>query len=63
MPLSLPEPPATWDKPYASITGEVAGLQETNLRQGQALAVQFWDPFLANDTTGRVWHPDQRRWN
>lgn len=63
IPARLPEPPAAWEKPFAIITKDVMGLQVTDFQQGHALAVQFWNPFLSNDSVHQIWHPDQRRWS
>ncbi len=62
IPMRLPDPPAAWGKQFATVTREIVGLQVTDLRQGHALAVQFWDPFLSALSTHRIWHPDQRCW-
>ncbi|MHB0870373.1 MAG: nucleotidyl transferase AbiEii/AbiGii toxin family protein [Chloroflexota bacterium] len=63
IPRRLPEPPVAWGKPFATLAHDVVGMLVTELRQGHALAVQFWDPFLSKDAIHRVWQPDQRRWD
>ena len=62
LPEQLPEPPASWAQSFAAIAAEAADLPVTNLREGHGLAAQFWDPFLADRGTRRVWLPGQRRW-
>jgi hypothetical protein len=63
IPERLPEPPASWEQPFAAIAAEAVNLPTTDLRGGYALAAQFWDPFLSNGAVHQIWLPDQRRWN
>lgn len=63
LPERLAEPPVSWAQPFAAITAEAADLPVTNLREGHALAAQFWDPFLADRGAGRVWLPSRRCWS
>jgi hypothetical protein len=62
IPEQLPEPPTAWTQPFATIASEVASLPISDLREGYALAVALWDPFLANDAEHQMWLPEQRRW-
>ncbi len=63
IPARLPEPPISWAQPFARIAAEMANLPATGLREGHALAADFWDPFLAKRAGHQVWLPDQRRWS
>lgn len=63
LPERLPEPPASWAQPFASIAAEAVTLPTTDLREGHALVAQFWDPFLARRAVHRLWLPGQRRWS
>jgi hypothetical protein len=63
VPDHLPEPPASWALPFATIAAEVANLPPTNLREGHALAAQFWGPFLSRGAVHQVWLPPDRRWS
>jgi len=47
IPERLPELPASWAPPFAAIAAGAVNPPTTDLREGQALAAQFWDPFLA----------------
>jgi len=62
IPERLPEPPASWEQPFGSMAIEAVNLPTTALREGHALAAQFWDPFLANRAVHQIWLPDRRRW-
>jgi hypothetical protein len=63
IPEQLSEPPASWAQPFASIAAEAVYLPTTDLREGYGLAVQVWDPFLADRAVHQLWLPDQRRWS
>lgn len=63
IPERLPEPPTSWEQPFATLAAEAANLPTTDLRAGHALAAQFWDLFLTNRATSQIWLPDQRRWS
>lgn len=63
IPERLSEPPASWEQPFAVIAAEAVNLLTTDLREGHALAVRFWDPFLSNGAVHQIWLPDQRRWS
>ncbi len=63
IPERLPEPPASWTQPFASIAVEAVNLPTTDLREGHALAAQLWDPFLADRAVHHIWLPDQRQWS
>jgi hypothetical protein len=63
IPERLPEPPASWAQPFASLAAEAVKLPTTDLLGGHALAAQFWDPFLADRAVHHLWLPDQRRWS
>jgi predicted nucleotidyltransferase component of viral defense system len=62
IPDRLPEPPASWVQPFATIAVEAVNLSTTSLAEGHALAAQFWDPFLGHGAVDGIWHPAQRRW-
>lgn len=59
----MPEPPASWEQPFAMIAAETVNLPTTDLREGYALAAQFWDPFLTNRATSRIWLANQACWS
>jgi hypothetical protein len=59
LPLTLPEPPATWSAPYAAMAGEDQ-LRWRTLVDVTAAARAFLDPILAGRNDG-TWKPD--RWN
>lgn len=63
IPDHLPEPPASWEQPFARIATEATNLPTTDLREGHALAVLFWDPFLSNLDMKQTWLPDEKRWS
>lgn len=63
IPEQLPEPPASWAQPFASIAAEAVNLPTTDLREGHVLAAQFWNPFLAGRAVHQSWLPDQRQWS
>jgi len=61
VPLHLPPPPSSWQRPYATMAQDV-GL-ETDLAVGYAQAVIFLDPILSSAVPmAAVWDPSQRRW-
>lgn len=45
------------------IAAETVNLPTTDLREGYALAAQFWDPFLTNRATSRIWLANQACWS
>jgi hypothetical protein len=59
----LPEPPPSWAQAFAVIAAEAVNLPMTDLWEGHALAVRFWDPFLVNVAVHQIWLPGQRRWS
>jgi len=59
----LPEPPASWEQPFAAIALEAVNLPTTDLWEGHAIAAQFWNPFLLDSAVHQIWFPDQRRWS
>jgi|DewCreStandDraft_5_1066085.scaffolds.fasta_scaffold00018_16 predicted nucleotidyltransferase component of viral defense system len=63
IPEQFPAPPDSWSQPFRAIATEIANLSIADLQDGYALAVQFWEPFLANRTPHQIWLPEQRRWS
>jgi hypothetical protein len=57
LPQRIVEPPASWAQPFAVIAAEAVNLPATDLREGHALAAQFWDPFLSGAAARQVWCP------
>ena len=60
LPLTLPEPPATWSAPYAAMAGEDQLRWRTLVDVTAAVRV-FLDPILAGAKAG-IWKPDRWRW-
>jgi len=63
IPRLLPEPPASWEQPFAAISAEAVRVPATGLREGHGLAARFRDPFLSDGAVHQSWLPDQRRWS
>jgi hypothetical protein len=63
VPDDLPQPPASWALPFATIAAEAVNLSPTHLREGHAVAAKFWGPFLSHGAVHQVWLPREERWS
>ncbi len=62
VPDAFPDPPESWQLPYARLAGESLTAPTTDLGEAASLGRAFWNPLLSSEAAGLTWYPTEHTW-
>ena len=62
VPQAFPDPPASWELPYARLAGESSTAPTKDLGEATLRARAFWNPLLSGEAAGLTWDAAERAW-